>query len=54
MDDEKLKVIESRLDTIEKQLKALKSEQHRPLIGSNVWVLVPIVAIVMWGLQNII
>ncbi|MCO7126195.1 hypothetical protein NIE88_10450 [Sporolactobacillus shoreicorticis] len=37
----------------EEKLKALEAEKQQPLIGSNIWVLVPVVAIIMWGLQNI-
>lgn len=53
MDDERWKAIEARLDAIDKRLKDMESER-RPLIGGNIWVLVPVAAIIMWGLQNIL
>ncbi|WP_158538315.1 hypothetical protein [Falsibacillus pallidus] len=43
----KLDEILTRLDRLEKQ-----GQRHAPK-SSGVWVLVPVVAIIMWGLQNI-
>ncbi|MCL1631029.1 hypothetical protein M3N64_03595 [Sporolactobacillus sp. CPB3-1] len=49
-----MKAIEARLDTLEQRLNdSHVQQQHRPLIGSNVWVLVPLAAIIMWGLRGL-
>ncbi|MCO7174525.1 hypothetical protein ACFP7A_03550 [Sporolactobacillus kofuensis] len=53
MDEERLKEIEQRLNAMDRQLQALQAAHHRPLIGSNIWVLVPVIAIIMWGLKGI-
>ncbi|WKB36486.1 hypothetical protein QS257_05115 [Terrilactibacillus sp. S3-3] len=46
--EEKMKDIDTRLKNLEE-----RSKEKRPLIGGNIWVLVPVVAIIMWGLQRI-
>lgn len=55
VDDEKWTEIMKKLDSIDSRLKNLESRhsEKRSLFGPNVWVLVPVVAIVMWGLQSV-
>ncbi|MFT8309866.1 MAG: hypothetical protein ABF629_01765 [Sporolactobacillus sp.] len=53
MDEEKLKALEAKVDALEKKVKVLEADKQRPLMGSNVWVLVPVAAIIMWGLQGL-
>lgn len=45
----KLDEVIKRLDQMEKQ-----NQNHGSTFGHNVWVLVPVVAIIMWGLQRIL
>jgi predicted nucleic acid-binding Zn-ribbon protein len=49
-------------EQLENEIKALKEkveklerrvQEKRPSLGSAVWVLVPVVAIIMWGLTTI-
>lgn len=56
MDEESLSRIEKKLDAIDRRLEKLESahHEHRTLFGPNVWVLVPVAAIIMWGLQGIL
>ncbi|MBA9028117.1 MULTISPECIES: hypothetical protein [Bacillaceae] len=49
--DRKLDEVIKRLDQMEKHNQ---NQNHGRTFGHNVWVLVPIVAIVMWGLQRIL
>lgn len=55
MEEEKWAELEEKVNTIDTRLKDLEeqSKEKRPVIGGNIWVLVPVAAIVMWGLQQI-
>ncbi|QAA22174.1 hypothetical protein C0674_05830 [Sporolactobacillus terrae] len=54
MDDERLKAIEAKLSAVEKELHELNEAKQRPRFASNtIWALIPIVAIIMWGLQGL-
>ncbi|GAY75859.1 hypothetical protein [Sporolactobacillus inulinus] len=54
MDDERLKAIETKLSAIEKELHELNEAKQRPFVDPNtVWALIPIAAIIMWGLQGL-
>ncbi|WP_018962082.1 hypothetical protein [Sporolactobacillus vineae] len=56
MNEEPLNRIEKKLDALDQRLEKLESadHDHRSLFGPNVWVLVPVVAIIMWGLKGIL
>lgn len=56
MEEEKNLDLEHKLDEVIKRLDQMekKNQNHGSMFGHNVWVLVPIVAIVMWGLQRIL
>ncbi|MFC7393421.1 hypothetical protein [Scopulibacillus cellulosilyticus] len=58
LEEKKIDEIQKKLDDIEKHLKKIESRidtssDHRPIFGNNVWVLVPVACIVMWGLSQI-
>jgi hypothetical protein len=55
MDEDQFTRMEQKLEEISQRLKKLETahDEHRSLFGPNVWVLVPVVAIIMWGLQGI-
>jgi tetrahydromethanopterin S-methyltransferase subunit G len=44
----KLDQVTSKLDHLERQ-----TYQNRGSIGHNIWVLIPVTAIIMWGLREI-
>jgi tetrahydromethanopterin S-methyltransferase subunit G len=47
--------LEKKLDELSKKLDNLESKVNRPsTFGQNVWVLIPVAAIIMWGLTNIL
>ncbi|MGX2958575.1 hypothetical protein JNUCC23_04740 [Peribacillus sp. JNUCC 23] len=56
MEEEKNLDLEHKLDEVIKRLDQMEkqNQNHGSMFGHNVWVLVPIVAIVMWGLQRIL
>lgn len=56
MTEESLNRIEKKLDEMNQRLENLETapQGHRSLFGPNVWVLVPVVAIIMWGLKDIL
>lgn len=47
--------LEKKLDELNKKLDILESKLNRKpsTFGQNVWVLIPVTAIIMWGLTNI-
>ncbi|MFY4776518.1 hypothetical protein [Metabacillus sp. RGM 3146] len=46
--------LEKKIDELSKKIDHLESKLHQPhSFGANVWVLVPVAAIIMWGLNNI-
>ncbi|WP_257962368.1 hypothetical protein [Bacillus sp. UMB0893] len=57
MTDEKTQQydLEKKLDELNKKLDSLESKMNRKpsTFGQNVWVLIPVAAIIMWGLANI-
>lgn len=46
---EEISQLNKRLDSIESKL----NDKTRHSLGNNIWVLVPVAAIIMWGLTNI-
>ncbi|MGE8080207.1 hypothetical protein [Peribacillus loiseleuriae] len=56
MEEEKNLDLENKLDEVIKRLDQIEkqNQNHRGTFGHNVWVLVPVVAIIMWGLQRIL
>jgi len=46
---EEISQLNKRLDSIESKL----NNKPRNSLGDNVWVLVPVAAIIIWGLTNI-
>ncbi|QHE52649.1 hypothetical protein [Pontibacillus sp. HMF3514] len=46
---EEISQLNKRLDSIECKL----NNKPRNSLGDNIWVLVPVAAIIMWGLTNI-
>ncbi|WP_338777719.1 hypothetical protein [Metabacillus sp. FJAT-52054] len=46
--------LEKKIDELNKKIERLESKLQQPHnIGSNIWVLVPVAAIIMWGLTKI-
>ncbi|KAB7707143.1 hypothetical protein F9802_09040 [Bacillus aerolatus] len=48
--------LERKLDEVIKRLDHIERQNHdgNGLLGRNIWVLVPVTAIIMWGLQGIL
>ncbi|MGG4488273.1 hypothetical protein [Metabacillus idriensis] len=46
--------LEKRVEELSKKLERLEAKSTRSSIfGPDIWVLIPVAAIVMWGLSNI-
>ncbi|WP_158598370.1 hypothetical protein [Falsibacillus albus] len=52
---DQLSRLEAKMDEIIKRLDHLEKQKQNVSIfaGQNIWVLVPVAAIIMWGLQRI-
>ncbi|MCM3594805.1 hypothetical protein M4D55_03245 [Metabacillus idriensis] len=46
--------LEKRVEELSKKLEKLEAKStQRSIFGPDIWVLIPVAAIVMWGLSNI-
>jgi hypothetical protein len=46
--------LEKKVEVLSRKLEYLESKNTKPnTLGPNMWILIPVAAIVMWGLTNI-
>ncbi len=51
--EKKIDELSSRLDQMERKVGQTDHASYKEGLGRNIWVLVPVVAIIMWGLKSI-